>query len=92
MRLGTVRQQPNERLSYTITYEKVLPEGDNVSAVSASVSPEGLIVDDVTNADPRVRFWVSGGTSGVRYKVTISTDTADGRHFEDEVLFLIREL
>ena len=92
MRLGTVRQQPNERLSYSVTYEDVLTDNDNVSAATASVDPVGLTVDNVSVIDPRVRFWVTGGVSGTRYKVTLSVDTDDGRHYEDEIMFLIREL
>jgi hypothetical protein len=92
MKLGTVIQQPTERLSYTIDYSEVLTDGDNVSSSFAIVSPAGLTVEDVTPLDPRVRFWVTGGTAGTTYKVTVTTSTADGRVFQDEVIFKIKEI
>jgi hypothetical protein len=92
MKLGTVTQQPTERLSYTINYSDALTEGDNVESAFATVSPTGLTVEDVSPLDPKVRFWVNGGTSGVVYKVTITVNTADGRIFQDEVIFRIKEI
>jgi hypothetical protein len=92
MKLGTVTQQPTERLSYTIDYAEALTDGDNVQTAFAVVSPAGLTVDNVSPIDPRVRFWVTGGTAGTTYKVTITTDTADGRVFQDEVIFKIKEI
>jgi hypothetical protein len=92
MKLGTVTQQPTERLSYTIDYTDVLPSGDNVDIAAASVSPAGLTVENVSPIDPRVRFWVTGGTSGATYKVTVTMTSADGRVFQDELTFKIKEL
>lgn len=92
MKLGTVTQQPAERLSYTIDYGEFLTDGDNIqTAVLSSVEPSGLTVDSIGVFDPRVRFWVSGGTAGVKYKVTLDVDTADGRELQDEIIFKIKE-
>lgn len=92
MKLGTVTQQPAERLSYTIDYSQFLTDGDNVQTATAAVSPVGLTVDTVSVLDPRVRFFVEGGTTGVRYKVTINVETADGRQLQDELIFKIKEI
>lgn len=92
MRLGTVTQQPTERLSYTITYEDALTDGDNVHTAMATVSPVGLVVDNVGVFDPRVKFWVTGGESGVSYQVTLTVYTDDGRIFQDEVVVKVREI
>lgn len=92
MKLGTVTQQPSERLSYTIDYSEALTDGDNVQSAIATVEPTGLTVDNVSAYDPRVKFWVTGGTSGATYKVTVKTTTADGRLLEDEVTFKIKEI
>jgi len=92
MKLGTVTQQPAERLSYTINYGEFLTDGDNIeTAVVSAVDPAGLVVDTVGVFDPRVRFWVSGGVAGVKYKVTIDVDTADGRELQDEIIVKIKE-
>jgi hypothetical protein len=92
MKLGTVTQQPAERLSYTIDYSQFLTDGDNVQTATATVSPDGLTVDAVSVLDPRVRFFVDGGTTGVRYKVTVNVTTADGRQLQDELIFKIKEI
>lgn len=92
MNLGTRTQQPRERFSYTINYSDSITDGDNLQSASASVSPAGLIVENVSVYDPRVKFWVSGGSDKVTYKITITVLTADGRTLEDEVLMKIEEL
>lgn len=92
MKLGTVTQQPAERLSYTIDYSQFLTDGDNVQTATAAVSPAGLTVDTVSVLDPRVRFFVEGGTTGERYKVTVNVATADGRQLQDELIFKIKEI
>lgn len=92
MKLGTVTKQPTERFSYTVDYSEALTAGDNISTVFAIVSPAGLTVDNVGANDPTVRFWASSGVSGVTYKVTLTVTTADGRVFQDEIAFKIKEV
>ncbi len=92
MKLGTFSQQVRERFSYTITYEDDLTAGDNVKETTVLVEPVGLIVDDVGVFNPRVRFWTTGGVSGVTYTVTFLTTTEDGATFEDEVVFKIKDI
>ena len=92
MRLGTATQQPTEKLSYTVDYSEALTEGDNIDSVFAVVYPAGLTVTDVGAFDPRVKFWVTGGTSGTSYKVTLTVTTADGRVLQDEITFKIKEI
>lgn len=92
MKLGTVTKQPAERFSYTIDYSEALTQDDNITTVSASVAPVGLLVDNVGAYDPVVRFWAAGGESGVTYKVTVTVTTDDGRVFQDEVTFKIKEV
>lgn len=92
MRLGTATQQPTERQSYTVDYSQALTEGDNIETAFAVVNPAGLTVDNVLVMDPKVRFWVNGGTSGTVYKVTLTVNTADGRVLQDEIIFKIKEV
>ncbi len=92
MRLGTVQKQPAERFSYTITYEDALTVGDNIETASAVVDPPGLVIDNVGVYDPRVKLWVSGGANGASYKVTVTCGSAEGRVFQDEIVFKIKEL
>lgn len=94
MKLGSVNQQPSERLSYTVNYSQALSEGDGINAsdVSVEASPGGLVVDRVRVVDTRVKFWVSGGAAGTAYKVTLTVGTDEGCRFEDEVFFKIKEV
>lgn len=92
MKLATFSKQPNERESYTITYEDALTDGDNVISATALVEPAGLTIDGIVVTDPVVKFWASGGTVDTRYKVTITATTEDGRVMEDEIIFKIKEI
>jgi len=92
MKLGTVTKQPIERFSYTVNYADALTIGDNVQETSVNVTPEGLTIDNVGVYDPRVKFWVKGGTSGVSYKIEVTTVSADGRVFQDEMILKIKEI
>lgn len=92
MKLGTFSKQPNEKESYTITYEDALTDGDNVISATAAVEPAGLTINGIEIADPRVKFWASGGVVDTRYKVTITATTEDGRVLEDEITFKIKEI
>lgn len=92
MNLGTVDKQPAERQSYTINYEEALPTGDNIISAVATVSPAGLTIEDVGVYDPRVKFWAEGGSSGITYKVQITATSEDGRIFQDEVYFKVKEI
>lgn len=91
MKLGTFSQQPRERLPYSISYTDALSANDNVVAATATVFPEGPVID-IEVLDPRVRFFFTGGLSGTTYKVTVLTTTNDGSIFEDEVIIKVKEL
>lgn len=93
MRLGAVTQQPNELLSYTVWYNHALVDEDEVLSASITADPVGeIIVSGVSTNTDRVQFWVTGGLSGVRYTLTVSMTTTEGRIYEDELIFLIREI
>lgn len=93
MKLGAVKQQPREVLSYTVNYDEALLDGETASSVEVTIEPSGeLSITQTLVMQTRVRFWVTGGVSGKRYKVTATTTTTEGRVFEDELLFLIRDL
>lgn len=92
MKLGTYYKQPAERESYTIDYAQDLTAGDNLLSAQATVEPAGLDVQPLFVTDPKLRFWVSGGTDGVSYKITITATTADNRILQDEVIVKIKEI
>ena len=92
MKLGTATKQPIEKFSYTVTYVDALTIGDNVATTTVVVEPAGLTITNIAVYDPRVKFWAEGGTTGVSYKVVVTTLTADGRRFQDEIIIKIKEI
>lgn len=92
MKLGTINKQPAERFSYTVDYSEALTAGDNIESATATVSPLGLTIDNVGAYDPRVKFWASGGSDGVSYKVSLTVLSADGRVFQDEIILKVKEI
>lgn len=92
MKLGTFTKQPRERRSYSTTYEDALDPGDNIkSAELLGVTPVGLIVEAIV-ADPRVKFFVEGGTSGTTYTIAYLAKSEDGQTFEDEFGVKVKEI
>lgn len=99
MKLGTITQQPGERISYALQFADALSPDDRiVSGTVKAITPVGtvagpaLVVDQLTAIDTRLRFWVSGGVHLGVYKVTFTTTSNDGDIFEDEVTVKVKEL
>ena len=91
--LGTFNKQPNERLDFDIDFSEWVPAGDRI--VSAmSTGDVGVTLDPVV-INPTglvVKQWVSGGTTGVTYKVQITATTQDGRIKEAEFKVKVKEV
>jgi hypothetical protein len=92
MILGTVTQQPAERLDYDIDYaeQDFLTAGETISSATAAVTPAGLSVA-LVNVSTRVKLWVEGGSAGTTYKVTVTATTSDGRIKQDELKVRIKD-
>ena len=91
MNLGTFIKQPADKLDYDVTYRQWLTPGDNVESAVVDVSPPGLVVEHVFVNDPTVKIWLSGGASGVTYKVAVTINTADGRVKQDEFRVKVKD-
>lgn len=92
MILGSYDKQPVEVETYTINYSLDLNQGDRVTGSVATVEPNGLTVGIATIENSRVRIRVSGGTNNVRYKVTTTTETLEGRVMQDEFFVKVKDL
>jgi hypothetical protein len=96
--LGNFTKQPAEVETYSISYNDDLTANDNLlsSIAAVSGSDSALVVDYVAvieqPTDHRVRVKLSGGTNGVRYKVSVTTTTADGRVLQDEFFVKIKDI
>jgi hypothetical protein len=92
MNLGNFSKQPVEVVDYDIDYSEWLTDGDNVQSATVSVAPSGLTIDSVLINDPRIKVWVSGGTNGSTYKLTVNATTADGRLKQDEFKIRVKDV
>lgn len=97
MILATYEKQPAEYKDYDIDYLKWLtPADDVISTVTATVTSTTeetptLAVDVIQNTVYVAKLWVSGGTTNVKYKITVLMTSADGRIDESELIFKIKD-
>lgn len=96
MLLGAAIQQPSERISYTISYERALPCTDTIVHARATVTPQhphghNLEVVSLAPFAQRTRFFIEGGKNSQTYKVEITSRTREGRIFQDEIRLKIKE-
>lgn len=98
MILGRFIKQPAETLDYDIDFSEFLADGDVLvttgdpavpSPLDVVVTPTGLTLGPtVVLGGVRVKQWVSGGTNGVSYKVTMTMTSNAGR--VKQVEFVVR--
>ncbi len=97
MILAKYEKQPAEVKDYDIDYSEWLgPVADTVDVPTATVTSATepvptLEVDSIEQATTAVKLWISGGTAGVSYKVTVQMTTAGGRLDESELVFKVKD-
>lgn len=90
--LNTFTKQPADVLDYDIEYVGFLSPGDSVLSGVATVEPAGLVVQTPIKVGTTLKLWISGGTHGTKYKVTVTATTALGRTKQDELLFKVKDV
>lgn len=93
MIIGTFNKQPAEVLDYHTSLSDWLPSGD--FAVSAATTGDtGIVIDStlLTDDGTGVRVWLSGGTSGQKYKLQVRFVTDQGRTKEFEFVVKVKEI
>lgn len=89
MILGRFIKQPAETLDYDIDFSEFLNDGDTLTStgnpavpmpLSVTVAPTGLTIGGtyVLNGTT-IKQWLSGGTDGTKYKVTLTATSNAGR-------------
>ena len=90
--LATFPKQPADVQDYDVDYADYLNELGGDTLVSAVVTADvGVTVDSHSIIGTAVKVWVSGGTTGRTYKVTIRATTAFGRVKEVEIRVKVKE-
>jgi len=92
MNFGTFLKQPAETLDYDLDYAEWLVPGDRVVGANVLSEPVGLELDSTFIDSPIVKLWLSGGTHGTTYKLTITTTTDGGRIKQDEFKLKVKDL
>lgn len=91
MNLGTFTKQPVEVKDYDLDYSEWLVAADTVEAAEVTVEPAGLTVGYVFTQDKKIKVWLSAGTNGTVYKLTVTMTTADGRVKQDEFKVKVKD-
>lgn len=91
MILGTFEKQPADVKDYDIDYSQWLVSGDAIATATAVVDQAGLVVDSTFASTNKVKVWLSGGASGVKYKVTVTVSTDDGRVLQHEFVIKVKD-
>lgn len=93
--MDTFPKQPADILDYDADYaDFLLTTSPQDTIVSAVVTAEAgiTVVSSIVVAAKLVKVWLSGGTSGVTYKITVLATTLAGRVKEHEFRVKVKEL
>ena len=97
MILAKYEKQPAEVKDYDIDYSDwLVPAADTINGITTAVTSETqatptLIVDYTQVTITLAKLWISGGTVGVQYKVTVRMTSVGGRLDESELIFSIKD-
>jgi hypothetical protein len=88
-------KQPREIIDLEFDFRNRLVDGESIVTAEVEVDdPTLTLVGTAVISGSRVVQWVSGGTSGVTYKLTclITTDNVPARKWELELKLPVEEL
>ena len=104
--LGTFIKQPAEVVDYDVDFSEYFPSGDSIDATGGVPNDYEVIVSSVSETTPSLvvgfskvieddlvfKQWISGGTNGVTYKVTIRVTSNGGRVKEVEFRIKVKDI
>jgi hypothetical protein len=93
MIIGRFDKQPNEVLDYYTDLTPWLPSGDFATSATTTADA-GIVVDStaIANGGKGIRVWLSGGTTGTKYKIQVRFTTDQSRVKEFEFILRCREV
>lgn len=93
MSIDIFSKQPGDTVDIDVDLSQWLPSSDTIStAVATADAGITLGATDINNTLKIVKQWVSGGTTGNRYKVTLTITSAEGRVKEVEFYVKVKEI
>lgn len=90
--LGRYKKQPNETLDYDVSYAKFFSKRTDDIATATATAETGLTVGTNTVLGKIYKIFLSGGTNGQTYKVTVVMTSTTGVIKEDEFYVTIKEI
>lgn len=72
-------KRPDERLDYDMDFSRWLSSGDSVVSSVNTISGTGATIESSEISGTSIKLWISGGTDGESYTVTVEATTAQGR-------------
>lgn len=95
MIVAKFEKQNFDEQDYDIDFNPYLSNVGDSIATLAVTAQDGITLGSGDKAASHtqgvVKFWISGGTSGTRYKITIQITTAATRKLEHEVIIALVE-
>lgn len=95
MIVAKFEKQNFDEQDYDIDFNPYLSNVGDSIATLAVTAQDGITLGSgdkaASHAQGVVKFWISGGTSGTRYKITIQITTAATRKLEHEVIIALVE-
>lgn len=91
--LGTKQKAPADVLDYDVDYTNWIATGDSITtAVATADKPEEIEVESVqVSSEAIVKVWLSGGTAGETYEITVTASTDAGRVKEESFKIRVKE-
>lgn len=95
MIVAKFEKQNFDEQDYDIDFNPYLSNVGDSIATLAVTAQDGITLGSgdkaASHSQGVVKFWISGGTSGTRYKITIQITTAATRKLEHEVIIALVE-
>ena len=85
-----VAKDPDSVLDWLLDWTDWLAASETIYTHTVNADA-GITVDTSTNDNTGVTVWLSGGTTGTSYTVTVKITTNQGRTVERSVIFEVSE-
>lgn len=90
--LAKFAKQPVEVQDYDIDFNAYLEYHNDIAASHTAVAETGITVLASTLSAGVVKVFVSGGTDGQSYKVSVAITTVGGRVKQGDILVKVKEI
>jgi len=90
--LGKHKKQPGETLDYDVSYTDFFSTRTDSLASAVVTADSGITIVDYEPFGNLVNIVLSGGTNGVKYKITVVMTTTTDIIKEDEFFVTVKEI